>query len=575
MDKFSVSLLAGVALIAISAPALAQTTKPAPASDPRVTQLEQQLQQVEQQLAEIKAAQLQQLQNDNTAAVVDLKRSTSDQYLDLNKTVSALPRSSVDNGRLQVTSSDGRFSAALRTLIQFDTGYYSQDHAANLLPAAYGNDLSSGSNFRRVYLNLQGRVFGDWSYNANFDFGGSGGTETPGHIQSVYLEYDGGAPWAFRIGAYPPPASVEDATASGDTIFLERNSPSDLQRNIAGGDGRDAVSILYATPTVYGALSFTGDKIQTGAKALAAAGATAAPTFDEQEATVGRLSWLPISQEHAHWLIGVNGSYVFKLPDTVANGLANLSSTPGATALNSFSFSDPPEFTFDSNGYALASTGSLNANHVSQWGVETAGNWGSVYGQAGYYGFEIDRSQVAYATTTGTQIVQPNADHFSGWYAQATWLLTGEERLYNPGTGAFTPPQVTNPLNFEKGYWGAFELAARYSDLDLNDHANDTANVVIANAAGAAAGTKTYDFYNTVRGGDQRIATLGLNWYPNTVVRFAINYELIQNSKLQSGSSPNALTGVTLATTTGAVAPPTLNGGQNLSAVAVRAQLAL
>ncbi len=571
MDKFSVSLLAGAALIAISAPAFAQTAKSAPASDPRVGQLEQQLQDVERQLAEIKANQA---ANDTSAAVVDLKRSTSDQYLDLNKTVSALPRSSVDNGRLQITSSDGRFSAALRALIQFDTGYYSQEHSANLLPAAYGNDFSSGSNFRRVYLNLQGRVFGDWSYNMNFDFGGSGGTETPGHIQSVYLEYDGAAPWAFRIGAYPPPSNLEDSTASGDTIFLERNSPSDLQRNIAGGDGRDAVSVIYATPTVYGALSFTGDKIQTGAKALAAAGATAAPTFDEQEAAVGRLSWLPISEEHAHWLIGVNGSYVFKLPDSVANGLANLSSTPGATALNSFSFSDPPEFTFDSNGYALASTGSLNANHVSQWGVETAGNWHSLYGQAGYYGFEIDRSGVAYATTTGTQIVQPNADHFSGWYVQGTWLLTGEERLYNPGTGAFTPPQVPNPLNFEKGTWGALELAARYSDLDLNDHVNDTANVVIANAAGAPAGTHTYDFYNTVRGGDQRVLTLGLNWYPNTVVRFALNYELIQNSKLQSGTSPNALTGVTLATT-GAATPPTVNGGQNLSAVAIRAQLAL
>ncbi len=174
-------------------------------------QLEQQLQDVERQLAAIKANQALQAQNDNSAAVVDLKRSTSDQYLDLNKTVSALPRSSVDNGRLQITSSDGRFSAALRTLIQFDTGYYSQEHSANLLPAAYGNDLSSGSNFRRVYLNLQGRVFGDWSYNANFDFGGSGGTETPGHIQSVYLEYDGGAPWAFRIGAYPPPSNLEDS----------------------------------------------------------------------------------------------------------------------------------------------------------------------------------------------------------------------------------------------------------------------------------------------------------------------------------------------------------------------------
>src|SRR3984957_984652 len=373
MTKFSVSLLAGAALIALSSPGLAQTQK----TDARVDQLEQQLRDVEKQLAEIKAAQA---QNDPTAAVVDLKRSTSDQYVDLNKTVSALPRSSIDNGRLQITSSDGRFSAALRTLIQFDTGYYMQEHSANLLPAAYGNNFSSGSNFRRVYLNLQGRVFGDWSYNANFDFGGSGGTETPGHIQSVYLEYDGAAPWAFRIGAYPPPASVEDSTASGDTIFLERNSPSDFQRNIGGGDGRDAVSVLYATPTVYGALSFTGDKIQTGAKALAAAGATAASTFDEQEAVLGRLSWLPISEDHAHWLIGVNGTYVIKLPASVAYGLPNLSNTPGAPALNSFTFSDPPEFTFDSNGYTLANTGALNANHISQWGVETAGNWHSLYG---------------------------------------------------------------------------------------------------------------------------------------------------------------------------------------------------
>jgi phosphate-selective porin OprO and OprP len=562
-------LLAG-AVFAMTNPASAADNTAPP--DPRITALEQQLRDVEQQLAQIKANRS--ASGTSSATVADSNGSTNGQYLNLNKTVSASPVSSLDNGRLQFTSADGRFSAALRALVQFDTGYYMQEHPANLLPAAYANNFSSGSNFRRVYLNLQGRVFGDWSYNANFDFGGSGGTETPGHIQSVYLEYDGTAPWAFRIGAYPPPSNLEDSTASGDTIFLERNSPSDLQRNIAGGDGRDAISIIYAEPTVYGALSFTGDKIQDGAKALAAAGATASPTFDEQEGVLGRLSWLPISQDHAHWLVGVNGTYVIKLPEAVANGLPNLSNTPGATALNSFTFSDPPELTFDSNGYTLANTGGLNANHVSQWGVETAGNWRSLYGQAGYYGFEVDRSQVAYATTTGTQIVQPSADHFSGWYLQGAWLLTGEERLYNPGTGAFTPPIVDHPLNFHNGDWGAFELAARYSDLDLNDHVNATANVVIPNASGAPAGTHTYDFYNTVRGGDQRIVTLGLNWYPNTVVKFALNYEFIQNSKLQSGSSPNALTGVTTATT-GAAIPPTVNSGQNLSAIAIRAQLAL
>jgi len=572
MNKFHMSVAAGIALVAHASTGFAQTQKSASSSpDPRVGVLEQQLRDVERQLTEIKAAQA---KNDYSDAVTDLKRSASAQYADLDKTVSALPKSSIDNGRLQFTSADGRFSAALRALVQFDTGYYMQEHSANLLPAVYGNNFSSGSNFRRVYLGLQGRVFSDWSYNMNFDFGGSGGTETPGHIQSIYLEYDGVAPWALRIGAYPPPSNLEDATASGDTIFLERNAPSDFQRNLAGGDGRDAISVIYAAPTVYGALSFTGDKVQDGAKALAAAGATAAPNFDEQQGLVGRLAWLPIAQDDAHWLVGVNGTYIVKLPELVANGLPNLSNTPGAAALNSISLSEVPELTFDSNGYTLASTGALNANHVSQWGVETAGNWKSLYGQAGYYGFEVDRSQVAYATTTGTQIVQPKADHFSGWYLQGTWLLTGEERLYNPATGAFTPPRVENPLNFNNGTWGAFELATRYSDLDLNDHANDTSDVMIANASGSPAGTHTYDFYNAVRGGNQRIFTAGFNWYPNNAIHFAFNYELIQNSKLQSGSSPNPLTGVTLATT-GAAVPPTVNGGQNLSAVALRAQLSL
>ena len=64
MTKFSVSLLAGAALIALSSPGLAQTQK----TDARVDQLEQQLRDVERQLAEIKAAQA---QNDPTAAVVD------------------------------------------------------------------------------------------------------------------------------------------------------------------------------------------------------------------------------------------------------------------------------------------------------------------------------------------------------------------------------------------------------------------------------------------------------------------------------------------------------------------------
>jgi phosphate-selective porin OprO/OprP len=560
--NFRSILLAGSALVVLATPALAAGKKTS--SDPRIGVLEQQLHDVQLQLAEIKA---QQGDSDNTAALIDLKRATTDQYVDVNNQIAAQNKASVDNGRLQISSADGRFTAAIRGLLQYDTGYYSQSHAASTLPAAFGPDLGSGSNFRRVYLGLSGKLFSDWSYNLNFDFGGSGGTETPGHIQSVYLQYDGLGPWAFRIGAYPPPTSVEDATSAGDTIFLERNAPSDLQRNIAGGDGRDAISIIYAGPTIFGAVSYTGDKVSDGTKALAA-GSAVANNFDEQQAVVGRLSWLPISQADAHWLIGVNGTYVIKPADLVANGQPNLSNTPGAAAQSTISLSDPPELTFDNNGTTLATTGALGASHLSQWGVETAGNWGSVYGQAGYYGFNVQRTATAITTTTGTQIIQPNNNNFSAWYVQGSWLLTGEERGYSQATGAFTSPKVAEPFNLSKGNWGAFELAARYSDMNLNDNANDASNVVIPNATGAAAGTRTYNFYNTVRGGDQRITTLGLNWYPNSLIKFALDYEYIQNSRLQSPANVATVAA-------GTPALPGVNGGQNLSAVALRAQLAL
>lgn len=487
--------------------------------------------------------------------VIDLKRSTGAQYEDVQKQQASQAKLSIANGRPTFTSADGDFSAAIRALVQYDYAYYMQGASAKTLPAAYGPDLSSGSNFRRVYLGLQGKLFGDWSYNLNFDFGGSGGTEQPGHIQSVYLEYDGLAPWALRVGAYPPPANIEDGTGSGDTIFLERNSPSNLQRGLAGGDGRDTVSLLYASGKVFGAVSYTGGKVQDSA------------VFDEQQAVLGRFAYLFDFGPGARLLVGVNGTHIFKLPDALPNGAASLATTPGTTALNSITLSDPPELTVDSNGIKLANTGSLAANHLTQWGVETAGTFGPLYAQAGYYSFGVNRAKVAYRTYTSatafaTTVVQPSNNFFSAWYVQAAWALTGEPRSYNTANGAFTPPKPTTSVGH--GGWGAWELAARYSNLNLNSHALDSA-ALITNWTGAT--TQTYSFYNTVRGGDQRIATLGLNWYASNSIRFAFDYQWIDVKRLQTPAA------VTL--TSGTPILPTANGGQNLQTLAFRAQFAL
>ncbi|SCA63785.1 hypothetical protein SCG7109_BD_00040 [Chlamydiales bacterium SCGC AG-110-M15] len=83
------------------------------------------------------------------------------------------------------------------------------------------------------------------------------------------------------------------------------------------------------------------------------------------------------------------------------------------------------------------------------------------------------------------------------WYFAGTYLLTGEKAVSNK---AVTPLE---PFSHETGGKGAWELAYRYEELRTSAQAfND----------GLIAGARS------VKG-----TTLGLNWYPNTQVRAAVN----------------------------------------------------
>jgi phosphate-selective porin OprO/OprP len=519
----------------------------------------------QQQQAAIQQQQVA-VQQQQQAAIQQQQVEITQQQAEVKKQQASAAKPTITNGRLSVSSADGSFTAAVRALVQADMGYYMQSATGTSLPSNYGPDLSSGANLRRVFLGLQGKVFNDWSYYFLYDFGGAS-TETQGHIMYAYLQYDGLAPWAFRVGAYAPPVNIEDSTASSDLMFFERNSPSNLQRNIAGAEGRDAISIMYIGDRLFGALSLSGNKVSDGAKALAAAGATAVPNFDEQVSLLGRLSYLPISTDEAHWLVGVNGTYVIKLPDLARSGAASLSTTPGAAAAHTVSLGDLPEIAIDSNGINLVTTGALGADHVSQWGVETAGNFRNFYGQAGYYSYAVHRTPQAYtvfsnAGVSAPAVVQPSSNTFSGWYIQGSWILTGESKTYSKATSSFGAPVPAKPFSLKDGGWGAFEVAARFSDLNLNSHTMDSANVI----TDWTATKQSYTYYNTVRGGDQRILTLALNWYPTAVVRVALDYQLIDVSRLQTP---------TVVSTAGTPAIPALNGGQTVQTIALRVQLSI
>ena len=520
--KIRAFLSAGVALAALATPAFADDAAIEKRLDAMQRMIEAQQHQIEGQNAEIKSlrgalkkkgvhveaaaaepapppveAQVRQQQ----VRLGDLERKVDAQSEELHQQADS--SWSFKNGRPTITSRDGRFSLAIRALGQFDAAYYMQPSSARSLPAANGPDLSSGANFRRAQLGIQGKLFGDWSYNFNTEFGGSGGSESGGRVQSLYVEYDGLKPFAFRIGAYPPAVGLEDNTGSADTLFLERAGPSEIVRNAVGGDGRDAASILYVTDTFYGSISYTGARVGDGAM------------FDEQQALLGRAAVSLWSDSDSRLVLSGTAADMFRGNDSAAG--------PGSA--RSLTLSTAPELTVDSTGTKLVTTGGVDTNSAKFWGVEAGGNWRNFYGQAGYFGYGINQRVVPPAAT------KPDLN-FNGWYAQASWILTGESRGYSVANAAFTAPTP-------EGKWGAWELAGRYSDVDLNDKAG-------------LFGLATP--YGGVRGGEQKIWTACINWYPNSVLRFALDYQWIDVSRL-SGVGADV--------------------GQDLQALSLRTQIAL
>ena len=372
------------------------------------------------------------------------------------------PEVSLDNSRLNtVASADGRFSLSLRSLIQFDYGYFAQGKN----PASV--DLGSGSNFRRAQIGIAGTAWRDWSYNFIYDFGGNGG-EKNGYIYYAYVQYDGLAPFHARVGALAPFVGIEDSTGSGDLLFLERASAVDITRNIAGSPGREGVDLYAQGDNYLLSVAYTGKK------------ATDAATFDAQQALVGRASWLAFNEPDVKLLLDADGTYVFKVPDVAANTYAS----------NVFSFSNGPELGVDAT--KTVNTGNIDASKVGEYGVESAGEYDALYAQGGWFHYNIERR---------TAVPSPD---FSGFYGLLSYSLTGETHAYDPTTASFRGLRPAHPLG--EGGWGAWELLARYSNIDLDFQPLKSA------AAGGVAG------------GVQNVWTLGVNWYPTTGIRFALDY---------------------------------------------------
>lgn len=507
MMKHTISAAVASALTALTLPAGAATP---PAADGRIEVLQQAITTMQTELDALKAEQ----QRRQQAAP-------------------AAPRPTLHNGRFGLKSADGQASITLRALAQADVAHYAQGGAGALdedyrrgSVGASGNretngarDLSDGLTLRRARLGIESTFERNFGYRLTADFGGSG-TEGPARVVEALLSYSGFKPLTLQLGVFAPPTNLDGGTSSSEGLFLERATPAALARALGGGIGRTAIGVRTGGSRWMAAVTLTGRLINSP------------ETFDSQSAVLARAGGLVVDGEDYRVHLGASGTWVIHPAD------AGLDASGARYGLR---FRDRPELRVD--GTRLIDTGAIDAAHAWTTGIELGATWRNVFLQAEGFSYGIERR-------AAPALADPR---FGGWYAQASWILTGEQRRYNAASGAFQSPRPIANLSRDGGR-GAWELALRYSHTDLDFRAGIPGTVATVDA---------------VRGGVQGIWTIGLNFYANPNLRWQLNYLHIDVNRLnpRTGAGGSLPFGAVPAT------PPVgVQIGQRLSAWALRTQ---
>jgi phosphate-selective porin OprO/OprP len=407
----------------------------------------------------------------------------------------ALPRVTQNaTHRFALQSADGQYSIGLTGDIQFDTGAYLDFRARSRVVGP--QELSNGVNARRART-----AFGNWGFALVYDAGNSSDQTAKG-IETAQIIYSGLHGAAFEIGYSNTFFTLDQSTGSNDTLFIERASPSNIATNFNTGDARANVGAR-----------FFGDRYWIGGYLTGPGSGDSHTLTGERFGAFQRAAFQVVNGPNYSLHLGFGVDELLRAPNT-GNGTANV-----------LSLSDQPELRIDPT--TLLNTGSLGslANPVTGGyvlDIETAATYGPLFWQGEYYRYEVDRRGLANAK-------------FDGGYGQASWTLTGESHLYNPQAGAYFRIAPKHPFSMARGDWGAWELAARASYVNLDS------NYISGTALSANPAA--------VGGGLQRSYSLGLNWYPNDLVRFLLDFSYVNydkaNGVLVKGAALGAPVGAT------------------------------
>jgi phosphate-selective porin OprO/OprP len=427
------------------------------------------------------------------------------------------------SNKFALESADGQYSIGLTGRIHADVGdYVSVDPKSKEVGP---QNLNSGFNLRRARIGVTGKAAGDFTYAFIYDGGGTSDQLNAGNntIQSAQVGYTGFKNTIIEFGYSDTFFTLDEATSSNDIMFMERATPGVVATGVNAGDFRSNFGARYFDDRLWVGAYVTGP--QSGQ----------AHNVGESVGAFQRVAYQVLSDTNYSLHLGFGIDEIIKAPG----------SGPGTA--NSITLSDRPELRVDTT--ALLTTGAIGSiingvSHSISGGyitdVELAGGYGPLYAQGEYLHYSIDR--------VGFPVAE-----FDGGYGEVGYTLTGEARKYNKASGSYSGIVPDHAFSPKDGYWGAWEIGGRVSYVDLTS--NFHAGVPVS------ATSQPY----AINGGKQTVFTAGLNWYPNSYMRFMLNYIHADFDKANPATATVAGIGTTL------IGAPV---GTTVDAIALRTQVA-
>ena len=372
-----------------------------------------------------------------------------------------------DDG-FRIDSPGEKLRIKMNLLINLDAGYID---AENDLDEAFSDLEGSHFELRRLRLLVAGTVSDNMLFRVQFEFAGD-----EFDMKDFWYGFNG-VPYlgSLLIGYLKEPFSLEELTGSQSITFMERALPTR-----AFAPARNAGIKIRNT-----ALS---DRLHWAGGAFLSIGdvKNEDDLFDVFSEAVGydltaRIGGIPwYSEEDGKLLhLGISYSHLFR-DDNESDARARFSSRPESFL--------PDERLVDTGHFFIESGDVIDLELAMQSGPF------SLQGELFHMFTDADAE---------------GDPHFWGFYLYGSFFLTGESRRYNIARATFTPEEPQHGFRPRKGRWGAWEIAFRYSYIDLNDE--------------------------RIKGGKERNITVGLNIYLHRKVRLMFNYV---NARVEDRAEP-------------------------------------